>query len=64
METLGKLEKLTTKRLLAYYKAERNRRDTHQYDYSISPIEKIAIDMHLCEVKKMLDTREHVEKNK
>jgi hypothetical protein len=64
METLKTLENLTTKRLLAYYKAERKRKDLHQYDFSISPIEKIAIEMHLCEVKKMLDAREHVEKKK
>ena len=62
MEKLEKLEKLTTKRLLAYYRAERRRRKVFAYGWqSITDEEMIAWDNHLVDVKKMLDGREHVE---
>ena len=67
MDDIGKLEKLTTKRLLAYYKAERQRRKLYPYMPSygyVQPVDVKAWDQHLLDIKAMLDEREHVEKKK
>lgn len=54
--TLEDLKKLTTKRLLAFYKAERKRQN------SIGHCPDDYWDVDLIKVKKLLDDREHVEK--
>jgi len=67
MDSIEKLEKLTTKRLLAYYKAERKRRKLYPYMPSYGyeqPVDVKAWDQHLLDVKAMLDEREHVERKK
>jgi len=67
MEKLEKLEKLTTKRLLTYYKKHRKRMlRTDPYDYKEEENDRYSADdrewkKHLLEVKKLLDGREHVE---
>lgn len=52
------LEKLPTKRLLTFYKAERKRQNSIGH----SPDDHWDVDLN--DIKKMLDAREHVEKNK
>jgi hypothetical protein len=52
------LEKLPTKRLLAFYKAERKRQNA----IGRCPEDK-CWDVDLTEIKKLLDEREHIEKN-
>lgn len=52
------LEKLTTKRLLAFYKAERKRQN------AIGHSPEDYWDVDLVKIKKLLDEREHVEKKK
>ena len=65
MESIEKLEKLTTKRLLAYYRASRNSRKMAPYSWQHFSDEELAEwDKHLLDVKTMLDKREHVEKKK
>jgi len=56
---LKSLDKLTTKRLLAYYKAERKRRSLPSYNEDEN---YYAVDLK--DIKKLLDNREHIEKNK
>jgi len=53
------LEKLSTKRLLAYYKAERKRRSLPSYD---PDADENYNDIHLSDIKQLLDNREHIEK--
>ena len=60
MENLKKLEKLTTKRLLAYYKAERERFQKNKD--GLVGFDLLMLRVHLGDVKLMLDKREHVEK--
>ena len=57
------LEKLTTKRLLAYYRSQRKARTMLPYTALLpySDEEEKEWDDHLKEVKKMLDEREHIE---
>jgi hypothetical protein len=55
--TIKDLEKLPTKRLLAFYKAERER----QAKLPLS-LNYWSIDLYA--VKKLLDEREHIEKKK
>jgi histidine ammonia-lyase len=50
------LEKLSTKRLLAFYKAERKRQQMPSYNED----ENFHVDLK--DVKKLLDDREHIEK--
>ena len=50
------LEKLTTKRLLAFYKAERKRQNI----IGRCPDDK-CWDVDLVEIKKLLDEREHIK---
>ena len=62
--TTEDLKKLTTKRLLAFYKAERKRRQSVPLSsfYNSEDENYYAID--LADIKKLLDEREHVEKKK
>jgi hypothetical protein len=53
------LEKLPTKRLLAFYKAERKRQNAIGH----CPDDEYW-DVDLVEIKKLLDEREHIEKKK
>ena len=63
MEDLNKFEKLTTKRLLAYYRSSRDKRKIAPYSwYHFSDEELAEWDKHLLDVKAMLDKREHIEK--
>lgn len=55
---IEELKKLSTKRLLAFYKAERKRQN------SIGHCPDDHWDVDLNQVKKLLDNREHVEKKK
>jgi hypothetical protein len=50
------LEKLSTKRLLAFYKAERKRQQMPSYE------DENYFHMDLKDIKKLLDDREHIEK--
>lgn len=56
---IEKLEKLPTKRLLAYYKAERKRRSMPSYD---PDADENYNDVHLSDIKQLLDDREHIKK--
>lgn len=62
--TIEDLKKLTTKRLLAFYKAERKRQQSIPLSsfYNSEDENYYAIDLK--EVKKLLDDREHIEKKK
>jgi hypothetical protein len=62
--TIENLKKLTTKRLLAFYKAERKRQQSVSLSsvYNYEDENYYAVD--LVEVKKLLDEREHIEKKK
>jgi len=62
--TIEDLKKLNTKRLLAFYKAERKRQQSISLSsrFNIEDENYYAID--LVEVKKLLDEREHIEKKK
>ena len=51
------LEKLPTKRLLAFYKAERKRQQMPSYDK-----DENYWDVDLKDIKQLLDDREHIEK--
>jgi hypothetical protein len=65
MEKLEFLDTLTTKRLLEYYRKQRKARKTCHSDksyQSYTPIELAEWDVHLTDVKKLLDHREHVVK--
>ena len=70
MGTLEFLSKLTTRRLLAYYKSQRERRKLVESQGGWDPksfrrytaIERIEWDNHLADVKSMLNKREHIEK--
>ena len=56
---ISSISKLPTKRLLAYYKAERKRRQLPKFDEDES-----YYKVDLKDIKKLLDDREHIEKNK
>lgn len=59
------LEKLPTKRLLAFYKAERKRQQSLSFSLaSFYNKDENYYAIDLSEVKKLLDNREHLEKNK
>ena len=71
MEKLEKFEKLSTKRLLTYYKKYRKHmlRNLHRkdmlrnspYNWTKEEYPLNELTLHLLEVKKLLDGREHVE---
>lgn len=66
MEKLEFLDTLTTPRLLAYYRKQRKARKTCLSDrsyISYTDNELAEWDVHLTDVKKLLDQREHVEKD-
>lgn len=58
MEKIELLEKLTTPRLLAYYRSKRN----YIRRAILNEVEEREWNDHLKFVKSMLDKREHVEK--
>lgn len=75
IKSITELNKLNTKRLLAYYKAERMRRIRyneffncydHTYDYEHNKELYFVVDIlnewesYLCVIKSILNTREHV----
>jgi hypothetical protein len=65
MEKLEFLDTLTTPRLLAYYRKERKARKICNSDKSyirFTDDELTEWDLHLDDVKKLLDKREHVGK--
>jgi hypothetical protein len=67
MESIEKLEKLTTKRLLNYYRSERDRFRMQPFKTgyeSCSADEMKEWAEHITVVKEMLNHREHVEKRK
>ena len=56
------LEKLSTKRLLAFYKAERKRQQSASLSSHYNSEDENYYAVDLTEVKKLLDSREHIEK--
>lgn len=65
MEKLEFLDTLTTKRLLEYYRKQRKARKLCHSDKSYiyyTDMELAEWDLHLEDVKKLLDKREHIEK--
>jgi len=62
--TLEALNKLSTKRLLAFYKAERKRQAVEALSSFYNSEDENYYAVDLAKVKKLLDEREHIEKKK
>ena len=62
--TIEDLKKLPTKRLLAFYKAERKRQQSVPLSSVYNSEDENYYAVDLSEVKKLLNEREHVEKKK